>query len=32
LNFRGETLALDATGVRSFGWVKGNGVTTITLP
>jgi hypothetical protein len=32
LNFRGATLALDATGVRVFGWVKGNGVTTITLP
>jgi hypothetical protein len=32
LNFKGATLSLDATGVRVFGWVKGNGVTTITLP
>ena len=32
LDFRGATLALDATGARVFGWVKGTGVTTLTLP
>jgi hypothetical protein len=32
LNFRGATLALDATGVGNFGWVKSTGVTTLTVP